>query len=85
MKKQFTFKGVLLGVLLLSSSLVIAQFSVNGSVKDESGEALIGVSILVKGTTIGTATDFDGNFQLEIPSETAELEFSYTGFKSEVR
>ena len=41
---------------------------ITGSVIDESGEALIGVSVLVKGTTLGTVTDLDGNFTLEVPT-----------------
>ena len=42
---------------------------------------MIGVSILVKGSTIGTLTDLDGNFALEVANENATLEFSYLGFR----
>ena len=47
----------------------IAQQSstIKGVVKDQKGEPLIGVSIVVKGTTNGTASDFDGNFTLDVP------------------
>ncbi|WP_346709780.1 SusC/RagA family TonB-linked outer membrane protein [Phocaeicola salanitronis] len=56
--------------------------SISGKVVDENGEVLIGVSLLVKGTTIGTITDFDGNFSLEVP-ENATLVVSYVGFKTQ--
>lgn len=57
------------------------EISVSGIVKDAKGEPLIGVSVLVKGTTVGTITDFDGNFSLKT-SVGAELEFSYVGYTS---
>lgn len=66
--------------LLLLSSAAFAQFSASGSVKDENGEALIGVSILVKGTATGTVTDFDGNYSISVPKDPAILEFSYIGY-----
>ena len=43
---------------------------------------MIGVSVLVKGTTIGTVTDFDGNYTLEVPSGKNILEISYIGYIS---
>lgn len=49
---------------------------------DESGEPLIGVAVVVKGTTIGTATDIDGSFVIEIPSESETLEISYIGYQT---
>ena len=55
--------------------------SVTGTVKDAAGEGLIGVSILVKGTDSGTATDFDGSYSLDVPDGYNTLVFSYTGFK----
>ncbi|WP_020533293.1 SusC/RagA family TonB-linked outer membrane protein [Flexithrix dorotheae] len=48
----------------------------------DDGEVLPGVSILIKGTTTGTTTDFDGNYKLSVP-ETGILEFSYIGFKTQ--
>ena len=46
-------------------------------------EPLIGASILIKGTSSGEITDFDGNFTLNVPAGYDTLVFSYTGFKSE--
>ena len=57
------------------------KITVQGSVVDAKGEPLIGVSILEKGTTNGTITDFDGNFTLSV-SKGATLEISYIGYKT---
>lgn len=54
---------------------------IKGLVSDEFGEPLIGVSVLVKGTTTGTITDVDGNYSIEIPGDNAVLEFSYIGYQ----
>ena len=54
---------------------------VSGRIVDANGEPLIGVSVLEKGTTNGTITDFDGNYTLTVP-ENATLQFSYIGYKS---
>ena len=53
---------------------------IKGVVTDENGEPLIGVSVLVKGTTTGTITDMDGIYSLEVP-EDGVLEFSYIGYQ----
>lgn len=56
-------------------------YTVKGIVKDQLGEPLGGVSIVVKGSTIGTTTDLDGNFTLNVPDKNALLSFSFIGFK----
>lgn len=56
--------------------------TIKGQILDETGESMIGVSVLVKGTTIGTVTDFDGNYTLEVPSGKNILEISYIGYKT---
>lgn len=53
--------------------------TIQGTVVDANGEAIIGASVQVKGTTIGTITDFDGNFTLNV-AENAVLKISYIGF-----
>lgn len=70
----------LLVVGLLSVTTALAQFTVSGTVKDATGESLIGVSVLAKGTAIGTITDFDGNYSLSVPDGTTILVYSYIGF-----
>ncbi|GAB6121838.1 DUF4139 domain-containing protein [Dysgonomonas termitidis] len=56
---------------------------VSGVVLENSGEPLIGVSVVVKGTTIGTVTDLDGRFSLVIPQNGKDLVFSYVGMVSQ--
>ena len=57
--------------------------TVSGTVSDEAGEPLIGASVIVKGnSSLGTVTDFDGNFQLKVPSEQTTLVISYVGMTS---
>ena len=71
---------------LLIAVSAFADINVKGTVIDaDNAEPMIGVSILVKGSTVGTITDFDGNFELTVPDK-ATLELSYMGYKSiEVR
>jgi len=58
------------------------QTTITGKVTSGGdGESLPGVTVMVKGTSIGTATDVDGKFSLLIPSDRATLVFSYLGFK----
>lgn len=58
---------------------------IEGKVVDKDSMAIIGATVLVKGTTLGTATDLDGNFKLTVPSaENIELEFSFVGMKKQV-
>ncbi|MGL4493131.1 MAG: carboxypeptidase-like regulatory domain-containing protein, partial [Tannerellaceae bacterium] len=54
---------------------------VNGTVLDELNTSLPGVNVVVKGTTIGTTTDLDGNYFIEVPSKNAVLVFSYIGYE----
>lgn len=67
--------------LLLSLSLQAQNLVVKGTVNDETGMPIPGVSILLMGTTTGTASDFDGNFELKVPSD-GTLIFSYIGYKT---
>jgi TonB-linked SusC/RagA family outer membrane protein len=78
MKNFFT----LLLLVVLTVSAASAQKNIRGTVSSSDGEPLIGVSILEKGTSQGTITDYDGNFELSI-TEGAILEFSYTGYASQ--
>lgn len=67
------------------SSVQVAEQSkkINGTIIDETGEPMIGVSVLVKGTTVGTITDFDGKFSLDVPAGKNTLEVSYIGYKNQ--
>lgn len=61
-------------------ALTFAQRTVRGTVTDDEGIALIGANIFAKGTNIGTITDIDGQFQLDVPDGASVLQFSYTGY-----
>lgn len=74
---------LLLTCLLASWTLAAQTRTVTGSVEDESGTPLIGVNVLVKGTSTGTVTDFDGRFTLEVPEGRNTLVLSYTGYQSQ--
>ncbi|NDV94791.1 TonB-dependent receptor [Dysgonomonas sp. 521] len=56
---------------------------ITGTVTDDTGEALIGVSISIKGTTTGTLTDLDGKYSLSVPNSSAILVFTYVGYDTQ--
>jgi TonB-linked SusC/RagA family outer membrane protein len=56
------------------------NITIKGTVNDKNGEALIGTSISVKGTSTGTAADLDGNYSVTVPNEKAVLVFNYLGY-----
>ena len=61
-----------------------AQKVISGVITDtETMEPIIGVSVVVKGTTIGTITDFDGNYSLELPEDAETVVFSFVGFETQ--
>lgn len=72
--------AMLLGGLILSMGMALAQTSVTGTVvSQDDGEPIIGASVKILGTKMGTATDADGKFSLNVPSKDAVLEISYLG------
>ena len=78
------FRQTLPTILMLVAFCTTMQaqngVTVTGTVTDGVGDALIGASVVVKGnTSTGTVTDFDGNFQLKVPSESTVLVISYVG------
>ncbi len=77
--KKYSIFSVLLLMLFCAVSI---QAQVSGVIVDETGEPIIGASILEKGTTNGTITDFDGNFLLNV-AEGVTLEISYVGYASQ--
>ncbi|MDX1941269.1 MAG: SusC/RagA family TonB-linked outer membrane protein [Saprospiraceae bacterium] len=75
--------SLVLTLVLLAMGTMIAQRTVSGKVSDANGTPLIGASILVKGTTIGTVTDIDGSYSLSVPDGNNILVFTYTGFSTQ--
>lgn len=70
-------------VLLFCSASAFAQVKITGKVTDAQGLALPGVSIVVKGTTTGTVTTSDGDYQLNVPGGNETLVFSFIGYTSQ--
>ena len=83
-KNMYAFCRRLSSALLLtfiSTSINAQDINVKGRVIDENGEPIIGANILVKGTTNGTITDYDGNFTLEVSDKNAIIRIGYIGYK----
>jgi len=68
---------------LATSAETIVDVTITGRVTDEKGEAIPGVTVLLKGTTIGVSTDGDGAFSLLLPNSTGTLVFSSIGYISQ--
>mgnify|MGYP001095615141 CR=1 FL=1 len=79
---QKLFKSFICASLLLIGGLIQAQ-TVSGTVTEESTLPLPGVNVIVKGTTNGTQTDFDGKYTLTNVPSNAVIVFSYVGFKTQ--
>lgn len=80
MKRNFTISGVFLLFILLINTAFAQNITVKGKVTDVStNERLVGVSVVVKGTTIGTQTDVNGEFSLSV-SPNSILQITYVGY-----
>ncbi len=72
------------GMQLLKSGDIFRQAqTVTGVVKSETGETLPGVTVLIKGTTVGTITDVDGKYTINVENKTQVLVFSFVGMASQ--
>ena len=78
-KKVFFRRMLSLAAAMLFALTISAQSTIKGHVKDDTGESIIGASIVVKGTQGGTVTDFDGNFSLQC-QPGATLVVTYIGY-----
>ena len=64
-----------------ATSVALAQTTIRGTITDaDTGEPLIGANVLVVGTSTGTITDFDGNYELTVPAGSDQIRVSYTGY-----
>jgi len=77
------FRFFLFSVILLFPAFMFAQQTISGTVTEASGSPLPGVGIIIKGSTVGTSTDFDGNYSLSNVKTGDVLVFSYMGFKTQ--
>ena len=78
LRKSF---ALVLLAMLMPFSLLAQDIKVQGVVTDQTGETVIGATVMQKGTSNGTVTDLDGNFALNVPAD-ATLTISYIGFIS---
>jgi iron complex outermembrane recepter protein len=84
LNNPLTMKPIILLLLFFTCTTALAQRTVSGVVKDKSdGSAIAGVNVLATGTSVGTTTDADGKFSLEVPSSATTLSISYVGFKTQ--
>ncbi len=82
-KLQAAFAAFLwIFALMTAPAVSAASLTVTGTVSDKAGEPLIGVSVTVKGQTMGVSTDIDGNYKLNNVADDATLVFTYVGFKT---
>ncbi len=82
--RSFLKSGILVLFSICLAQVVHSQTKITGIVTDEStGESLIGANISVIGSDVGTITDFDGLFELEVPSSESILKISYTGYQTQ--
>ncbi len=82
-QKLYLKKPLLALLVMLMAGWVYGQRTITGSVSDQdSGDPLLGASILVQGTSVGTITDFDGTYTIDVPEGGSILIFSYTGYST---
>ena len=75
------FKNLLFVALFFVTATVLGQTKITGTIVDETNQPLPGASVLVKGTTNGTSTDFNGKFSLQAKSNSGVLVVSFIGYK----
>lgn len=78
------FAVVLILVLIIPLMAFAQQKKISGTVTDESGEAIIGAVVKVIGTNLGTVANVDGDYTIDVPTESTQLEFSYLGYTAQV-
>ena len=76
------FKNLLFVALFFVTATVLGQTKITGTVVDDTNQPLPGASVVVKGTTNGTSTDFDGKFTLKAKTSSGTVVVSFIGFKS---
>lgn len=76
------FKNLLLVALFFATATVLGQTKLTGKVVDETNQPLPSASVIVKGTTNGTSTDFDGKFTLNAKSNSGVIVISFVGYQT---
>ncbi|HEY1193822.1 TonB-dependent receptor [Flavobacterium sp.] len=78
------FKYIGFFIALMCTAVSFGQIKIKGTVKDKANVPIPGVNVIVKGTSSSAATDFDGNFVLNVPNKNAQIEFTFIGFTTKV-
>ena len=76
-------RGVLFILLLLANLSLMAQNSISGVIKDSGGQPMAGVTVVIKGTSVGTLTNTTGSYTLAVPAGSKTLQFSFVGFTTQ--
>ena len=85
MKSKLRMKLKLITLLLLLGQFAFAQRTVKGLVSEAgSKEPIIGASVVVKGTTVGTVTGTDGTFSIDVPKDATSLVVSFVGYAEQI-
>ena len=82
-KEDFSSKVENVAIINIDNLSTKQQTAVTGKVVDKKGNPIPGVTVLIKGTSIGVASDFDGNYSLDVEDSNSILVFSYLGFLSQ--
>jgi TonB-linked SusC/RagA family outer membrane protein len=75
-----TYKTYDNNLIVIAPRQLLQQQKVSGTVKDENGNPLPGVTVVVEGTTTGTVTDVSGKYSIDVPSAKSILKFSFVGY-----
>ena len=78
------FRNILLVLMLMFSSFLYSQsILISGTVVDEGGNPLPGVTVLIEGTNKGTSTTFEGTYAIKADNENQKIQFSYISFETQ--
>lgn len=80
-KNEIRFYFGILFLIIGTMTVFGQERKISGVVKDNFGDPIIGANVMVKGTSIGSATDLDGNYELSVPANAKTLQVSYLGMK----
>ncbi|MGB3590025.1 MAG: SusC/RagA family TonB-linked outer membrane protein, partial [Tunicatimonas sp.] len=80
---RLIFYAWIVGILFLVPNFLQAQTTVSGTVTDENGEELVGVSILQKGTTNGTISEIDGSYRVNVSGDNPSMVYSFIGYTTQ--
>ncbi|CDF80346.1 TonB-dependent receptor [Formosa agariphila KMM 3901] len=84
MKKQFTFLLLTLAACLCFEARAQSDPRIiSGTVVDDNNVPILGLNVVITGTTTGTTTDFDGNYSIQVPEDMQTLSYTYIGYLSQ--